>query len=163
VKITNSKNAQHIVTQGNVVSLAYTITDSEGVEVDSTTESGPFQYIQGSKMLILGLQNALEGKQVGDTVETELDAKNGFGERQKDLVQHMEKALFQVDEIRPGMQFSIMTEDGLRIATIDSLDGNDVIVDLNHPLSGKDIMIKSKILGIRKATDEELRREEINQ
>jgi len=126
VKITNSKNAQHIVTQGNVVSLAYTITDSEGVEVDSTTESGPFQYIQGSKMLILGL-------------------------------------LFQVDEIRPGMQFSIMTEDGLRIATIDSLDGNDVIVDLNHPLSGKDIMIKSKILGIRKATDEELRREEINQ
>ena len=163
MKITNSKNAQHIVTQGNVVSLAYTITDSEGVEVDSTTESGPFQYIQGSKMLILGLQNALEGKQVGDTVETELDAKNGFGERQKDLVQHMEKALFEVEELRPGMQFSIMTEDGLRIATIDSLDGNDVIVDLNHPLSGTDITVKSKILGIRKATDEELRREEINQ
>jgi len=114
-------------------------------------------------MLILGLQNALEGKQVGDTVTTELSAKDSFGEYQQDLVQHMEKALFQVEEIRPGMQFSIATEDGLRIAVIDSLDGNDVIVNLNHPLAGKDVVIKSKIVGIRKATDEELRREEVVQ
>lgn len=163
MKITNSKNKQHLVTPGNVVSLAYSITEVGGDELDSTTESGPYLYIQGSNMLILGLQNALEGKQVGDTVITELSAKAGFGEYQQELVQHMEKALFQVEEIRPGMQFSIATEDGLRIAVIDSLDGNDVIVNLNHPLAGKDIIIKSKIIGIRKATDEEMRREEIVQ
>lgn len=162
MRINDDKQA-HSVTQGNVVSVAYTINNPDGDELDSTAETGPLHYIQGSKMLLLRIQNALEGKRIGDVVDIVLRAEEGYGKRRDDLVQPMERALFNAKDIRPGMQFGIDTEDGARLATVDSIDGNDVIVDLNHPLAGQELHIRAKVVAIRKATDEELRREEIRQ
>ncbi len=155
------KKTSLVVTSGNVVSVAYTVTDKSGNELDSTTETGTLDYIQGSNHLILGLQKELEGKSVGDTIKTKLSAKDAYGKHYAELVQPMEKGLFENTELKEGSQFEIMAQDGKRLATIITIDGNEVIVDLNHPLAGKDLIIESKIVDIRKATSHEMHNQEV--
>ncbi len=155
------KKTKLVVTSGNVVSLAYTVSDETGKELDSTNETGILDYIQGSNHLLLGLQNALEGKSVGDSIKTNLAAKDAYGKHHAELVQPMEKGLFENTELKEGSQFEIMAQDGKRLATVITIDGNEVIVDLNHPLAGKNLIIESKIVDIRKATAQEMHNQEV--
>lgn len=155
------KKTNLVVTPGNVVSVAYTVTDSNGNELDSTTETGTLDYIQGSNHLILGLQKDLEGKNIGDTIKTKLLAKDAYGKHHAELVQPMEKGLFENADLKEGSQFEIMAQDGKRLATVITIDGNEVIVDLNHPLAGKDLTIETKIVDIRKATSQEMHSQEV--
>ena len=150
-----------VVTADNVVSITYTVTDKKGNELDSTDDTGTLDYIHGSTHLIIGLQKALEGKSVGDQVKTELFVSDAYGKHHEELVQPMEKGLFENTELRDGSQFEIMAQDGKRLATVVSIDGNEVIVDLNHPLAGKDLCIETRIIDIRKATPEELHNQEV--
>lgn len=60
--------------------------------------------------------------------------------------------------IKKGAVLPMMTQDGYRInGVVVSVDSDNVVMDFNHPLAGKDVRFKGKITVVRDATPEELK------
>ena len=119
-----------------VVTIHYTLTDKEGQILDTSTGREPLAYIQGMQNIIPGLESALEGKDVGDKIHVVIPAAEAYGERRDDLLQTIPRSAFgDVEDLQPGMQFQMQTENGPIIITVIKADGDEVLNDGIHPLA----------------------------
>ena len=145
------------VAKYNVVSIAYTLTNNDGAVIDKATEQEPFPMIFGVGQIIPGLEAALEGKSVGDSLSVTVSPEDGYGPYNENLTQVVSKEMFEgVDEIKPGMQFHAQTDQGMDVVMVTHVEGDDVTLDANHPLAGITLNFKVDIIEIRDATEEEL-------
>ncbi len=74
-----------------VVSLAYQVRTEDGVLVDESPVSAPLDYLHGHGSLISGLENALNGHEVGDKFDVEVGANDAYGQYDENLVQRVPK------------------------------------------------------------------------
>ena len=141
-----------------VVSIHYKLTDNGGKEIDSSTGGEPLAYLHGADNIVPGLERELTGKSAGDRVEVTVAPEDGYGPVQDELVQTLERAVFQgVDEIEPGMQFEAKSPDGhARVVTVKKVGDDGVTVDANHPLAGVTLNFDVTVESVREATEEEL-------
>ncbi len=96
-----------------VVSLAYQVRTEDGVLVDESPVSAPLDYLHGHGSLISGLENALNGHEVGDKFDVEVGANDAYGQYDENLVQRVPKDVFMgVDELQVGMRFLAETDQG---------------------------------------------------
>ena len=124
------------VAKNTVVSIAYQVRTQDGVLVDEAPANQPLEYLQGHNNLIIGLENALEGKEVGDKFEVRVQPEEGYGEYNENMVQRVPKDVFQgVDEVVVGMRFLADTDIGPVPVVITEVDGDEVVVDGNHMLT----------------------------
>jgi FKBP-type peptidyl-prolyl cis-trans isomerase SlyD len=152
------------ITDNLVVSITYTLTNDDATVLDSTEESGPMDYLHGADNIIQGLEDGLEGKQVGDKLKVRVDPEDGYGEVFTELMQVVDLASFEgVESVEAGMQFESETDEGeLEIVTIKSVEGNEVTIDANHPLAGVTLNFDVEIVGVREATAEEIEHEHVH-
>jgi len=112
----------------------------------------PFETIiaVGERMVVSGLDNALEEKEIGEEYEVRISPKEGFGARHKELIKTIPLHAFTSQNVHPkaGM---VLTLDNMMVKII-AVSGARVIADFNNPLAGKDILYKFKI--VRKVEDE---------
>ncbi len=141
-----------------VVTLDYSLKDNEGKLIDSSEGRGDFVYLHGARNIVPGLESALEGKTAGEEVSVSVQPEEGYGERDNDLLQTVPKDMFEEGaEINVGMQFHAQSPEGeMMIVTVVELEGDDVIVDGNHPLAGVPLNFDVKVVDIRDASAEEL-------
>ena len=147
------------ITKHKVATIAYTLTDNDGTVIDKADENEPFAFIHGAGNIIPGLENALESKVAGDSLNVTVSPEEGYGERDDTLTQTISKDMFEgVDEITPGMQFHAqMQEDqSMSVVTVTEVKDNDVTIDGNHPLAGTTLNFDVTVIGVRDATEEEL-------
>jgi len=145
------------IAKDRVVSLSYTLTDSEGKVLDSSVETGPLSYLHGKGNIIIGLENALDGKAEGDSFKVTVPAADAYGERDESLVVNVPRARFQgVSDIEAGMQFEAETAEGSRLVTVTKVSPDMVTVDANHTLAGMVLNFDVSVVAIREATAEEL-------
>lgn len=145
------------VAKNKAVSVEYTLTDKEGVVIDTSSGGDPLVYIQGTGSIIAGLENAMEGKKVGDSFNIVIDPKDGYGERDEKATQVLERKMFPKDaEIVEGVQFQARTDDGMQILTVTKVEKDKVTVDANHPLAGVTLHFAIKVVDVRDATKDEL-------
>lgn len=146
------------VEQNKVVMMHYKLTDKDGNVIDSSEGRAPLAYIHGIGALVPGLENELEGKTKGEKFSTVVAPEDAYGTRDEELVRVVPKSGFQGDEeMQVGMQVQIDTgEKGLAIATLVKIDGDDITLDLNHPLSDMELHFDIEVMDIREATDEEV-------
>lgn len=71
------------VAKNTVVSIAYQVRTQDGVLVDEAPANQPLEYLQGHNNLIIGLENALEGKDVGDKFEVRVQPEEGYANTMK--------------------------------------------------------------------------------
>jgi len=104
----------------------------------------------GQGMIVEGLDRELDGKEIGKEYEIEVKAKDGFGERKRELVKTIPLKVFTEKEIYPraGM---VLTMDNM-LARVIAVSGARVVTDFNNPLASKDLKYKIKI--VRKIDDE---------
>jgi FKBP-type peptidyl-prolyl cis-trans isomerase SlyD len=146
-----------LVSAQKVVSIHYTLTNEEGDVLDSSEGHEPLAYIHGGGNIIPGLEAALLGKSAGDTLKVSIPPEEAYGLRNDDLVQAVPKSAFHgVDEILPGMQFHTDTTDGGQLVTVVDVQGDMVILDGNHPMSGQTLNFDVQVTEVRDATLEEL-------
>ena len=89
-----------------VVSISYQVRTQDGVLVDEAPANQPLEYLQGHNNLVVGLEKALEGKEVGDKFEVRVQPEEGYGAYSENMVQRVPKDVFQgVDELEVGMRF----------------------------------------------------------
>ncbi|KJK01078.1 peptidylprolyl isomerase [Pseudomonas sp. 21] len=146
------------IAANKAVSIDYTLTNDAGEVIDSSAGGAPLVYLHGAHNIIGGLEKALEGKQVGDELDVTVEPAEAYGEYSAELVATLTREMFEgVDELEVGMQFHASAPDGgMQIVTIRDIEGDDVIVDGNHPLAGQRLNFKVKVVDIRDASAEEV-------
>ncbi|MBI2104833.1 MAG: peptidylprolyl isomerase [Candidatus Omnitrophica bacterium] len=131
------------------VGMEYTLTVDDAV-VDSTEGKEPFHYIHGRRQVIPGLERQLAGMHAGDSAELTVAPEDGYGAVDPTAFMEIPKAQLPADaspEI--GMVLRGVNPDGQQFrARISELKGENVVLDLNHPLAGKTLTFKVKILDI---------------
>ena len=145
------------VAKDRVVSIDYTLKDTDGTLLDSSEGRGPLAYLHGAGNIIPGLEQALEGQDNGASVEVTIEPSNAYGERDDNLIQDVPKQMFDsVDKVEPGMQFQAQTPNGAQLITVREVGDETVKVDANHPLAGVTLNFDVKVVDIRDATSEEV-------
>lgn len=145
------------IEKNKVVSLNYTLKDDTGTVIDKA-ENGSFVYVHGSETIIQGLEEALENKKSGDQFSTSIKPELGYGERNEELAQTVPIDMFEnKDDVIAGREFHAEGEQGEPIViTIIAVEGDQVTIDGNHPLAGKDLHFDVTVVDVRDATDEEI-------
>jgi FKBP-type peptidyl-prolyl cis-trans isomerase SlyD len=145
------------ITKNIVPSIAYQVRTQDGVLVDEAPVNQPLEYLHGHNNLVVGLENALEGKAVGDTFEVRVKPEEGYGEYNDNMVQRVPKDVFMgVDELEVGMRFIADTDIGPLPVVITEIDGDEVVVDGNHMLAGQELLFSVEVVATREATLEEI-------
>lgn len=144
------------ISKNTVVKMHYSVGDTNGTTIDSSFDGEPLEFIQGSKFLIEGLENALEGREVGAVFAVTVEADNAYGQRHETLVQKLGKEFFEGFDVEVGMQLRASTDNGEQTVIVVDKTDDSVTVDGNHPLAGLDLVFDCEILGIRAATEQEI-------
>jgi FKBP-type peptidyl-prolyl cis-trans isomerase SlyD len=148
------------IAQNRVVQMHYTLKDEHGSTIDSSEGQEPLAYIQGIGNVVPGLEDALEGKSKGDKLQVIIEPADGYGDRNDEMVQQVSKSGFQSgeesEELVPGMQVQIETNNGPSIAMVTNIEGDNVTLDLNHPLAGVTLNFDIEVVDVRASTDEEI-------
>ncbi len=141
-----------------VVTLDYTLKDDTGTVLDSTEGRGDFAYLHGARNIIPGLENALNGKTVGDSLQVHIAPADAYGEKNDELVHTVPRDMFETDsEIQVGMQFHAQSTSGqMMVVTVIDVSADEVTVDGNHPLAGVPLNFDVKVVDVRDATAEEI-------
>lgn len=145
------------IARNKVVAMHYTVSDTNGNELDSSAGGEPLVLLYGHGSLIPGLENALEGKSTGDKFNATIAAADAYGERYDELVQTVPKSMFDSMEVSVGMRFRASGQDGQqRSVIVLEVTDEEVVVDGNHPLSGLDLTFDVEIVAVRDASEDEL-------
>ncbi len=145
------------VEENRVVTFEYTLTNDAGEIIDSSANHSPLIYIQGSGQIIPGLEEEMQGKNVGDKFIANIAPENGYGPRYDELVKDIEREhLAHLDDIQVGMQLQAHDGNSVQVLTVTSVNDKTVTLDANHPLAGETLHFDVEIIGIREATPEEL-------
>lgn len=142
-----------------VVGLTYTLKDGAGETIESCDEGEPLLYLHGHENIVSGLEAALGGARVGDRVKAVVPPEQGYGARDEELVRTVPLSEFpEGEELEVGTEFEFEDDDGEPVlATLIGLQGDQAVLDLNHPLAGETLHFEVEIRSLRAATREELK------
>ena len=118
-------------------------------------EYGPAIVCIGEKHLLPGLDNKIKGKETNKDYEFNLEPEEGFGKKSAQLLKLVPAKVFKEQQIvpMPGLEINVDGMPGI----IRTVSGGRIIVDFNHPLSGKELNYKIKINKIIKDKKEKLK------
>lgn len=140
-----------------VVSMDYTL-NVDGQVVDFSEKEDPLEYIQGYGQIIPGLEQAMEGMEVGESKEVSVPAEQAYGEIDPGAIVEVSRADFPPNvPVEVGTPLQVRNMDGQILdARISDIEGDKVKLDFNHPLAGKDLQFNVTVVDLRNATQEEL-------
>lgn len=141
-----------------VVTLNFTLKDDAGNVLDSTDHGGPFSYISGKGMVLPKLEEAVSIMMIGTKKQLKLEAVDGYGNYNEDAIQVVGKENFPSDfNLEVGMEYMASNPDGVHMPfVITEVRDEEVTIDFNHPLAGKNLNFDLELLDVRDATAEEL-------
>lgn len=140
-----------------VVQMHYTLTSDEGKVIDSSEGREPLQYIQGAHMIVVGLEKAMVGHDVGDKFDVKVIPSEGYGEYNEEMTQEVPLDVFQgVDKVVEGMMFYAQTPAGPMPIRVKSVSEKSAVIDANHELAGQNLNFAIEVVSVREATEEEL-------
>jgi FKBP-type peptidyl-prolyl cis-trans isomerase SlyD len=145
-----------VIKPGKFVSLTYSIADTDGNLLEQNDI--PVSYIHGGDTeLIGGMDRAVAGKAAGDTIEMTVPPEDGFGPHDPSLtfVDDIENVPPQFRRV--GAEVQMQNEAGeAKTFQVTRLEDGKLTVDGNHPLAGKTLFVRVKILEVRDATMEDM-------
>jgi len=111
--------------------------NTDAKEEDIKKSIKPLAVCIGQDMVVKGLDEALESKEIGKKYSIKLTPEKAFGKRNPQMVRLIPMRIFQEQKIYPekGMTFAL---DNTLIKVI-SVSGGRVMADFNNPLAGKDV------------------------
>ena len=139
------------VENGNTVSVHYRGTLNDGTEFDSSHSRGePLTFQVGAGQMISGFDAALPGMAVGETKSITLTPDQAYGDTNPEAITDIPKTAFpdgfdfQVDAMIQGQNDMGQP----LVGTINEVKENDVTIDFNHPMAGKDLNFEIELVSI---------------
>ena len=144
------------IEDNSVVRFHYTVSESGQGQIESSREGQPLSILVGHGNIVPGLEEALRGREAGESFAISIGPEQGYGLRGEGLVQRVPRKHFKGAKLVPGQQVVLPTQQGQRAMTIQKVGMSVVDVDLNHPMAGKTLDFDVEILDVRAATDIEI-------
>src|SRR6266446_8497024 len=145
------------VSKNAVVSLDVELCDIWGNMIQRSEE--PVQYLHGGYGNIFpAVEAQLEGKSVDDSVEVRLEPEDAFGDYDESLLRVEPREKFP-EVLEVGMRFEGAAggDDADLIFTVTDMAEDKVVLDANHALAGMALKLSCTVVGVRPATDVEIR------
>lgn len=154
-------------TPNKYVTVAYELyTDNDkGIHelVEKAPIEHPFQFISGLGIALDSFENKILALTEGEAFDFVLKVDEAYGPYEQERVIELPKETFAIngrfdkDMVYPGAVLPLINADGMRFqGLVLELKDNTVIIDLNHPLAGKDLHFKGQVVTMRDATNEEI-------
>ncbi|HNR86931.1 MAG TPA: peptidylprolyl isomerase [Spirochaetota bacterium] len=139
-----------MIEEGKYAVIHYTGTFTNGEVFDSSVDGDPFEFLVGSGQVIPGFDAAVRDMKIDEEKDVFISADDGYGQYDESLVYH-----FPIDQVQGqftpevGMTIGLQLEDGRQMpATITEIGADAITVDMNHPLAGKDLNFRIKLLEV---------------
>ena len=134
--------------QGTKVKVHYTGTLNDGKIFDSSEGREPLEFTIGNNQVIKGFEDGIKGMKVNEEKTIKIKAKDAYGERDERMVASVPRDKFP-PEVQAGGTLLLKGPNGERLpAVVKEVKDDAVIIDMNHPLAGKDLNFKVKVVGI---------------
>lgn len=135
---------------GDTVKIHYTGKLPDGTVFDSSREREPIEFEIGQQRVIPGFEQAVVGMTPGDTKETTIPSTEAYGPHREEMIVKLPKAQFP-EGLSPtvGQQLQMQQADGRQfVVTVKEIAEEEVTVDANHPLAGKDLTFELELVAI---------------
>lgn len=158
-----------IISEKQVVAVNYHLTvpgENGGAEItiEKTSTEEPFVFLIGAGQLLPDFESNLSGKKVGDKFDFRIEAGRGYGEYQLDHIVNLpienfldDKGKLDSEMIAVGKNVPMVDNEGHRLwGKVIEIGMDNVKMDFNHPLAGKELHFEGEVLDVRSASQEEL-------
>jgi len=140
-----------------VVTFHYTLRDPSGRVIDTSAGGAPVTYLEGAGQIIDGLDEQLRFAAAGEKTKVVVPAAKAYGAHDPAQVQRVKRALLPVEgELKIGDQFQTDADRFAPVVTVRGIEGDEVLLDANHPLAGVDLAFDVEVVAVRAATASEL-------
>lgn len=146
--------------------IAYKLyADENGEEklIEEATEERPFVFLSGFGVALTKFEETVEALDGGQEFELKLEVEDAYGEHLEERVVTLKKEIFNVNgafdskNVFVGAMLPLQNEDGNRFqGKVLEITDENVKIDLNHPLAGKALHFKGKVIENRPATNGEI-------
>lgn len=137
------------ITKGTKVSLEYTLKDESGTQIETNVGGEALEYVHGTGQIIAGLEQELEGLQVGDSKEVTVAPEEGYGVVDKEAIVEVPKDKVPEDAQKVGNPLHTVGSNGEEFhAVIKEIKEDCLVLDFNHALAGKTLFFTVKVLEV---------------
>jgi len=139
------------IKEGSKVKVEYEGKLENGEVFDSSEKHGkPLEFEVGAKQMIPGFEKAIVGMEKGEEKEFTLESKDAYGDPNPQLVKSVPKEQLPKEPVpEVGMILGITLPNGAQFpAKIVEVGDKEVKIDMNHPLAGKKLTFKVKIVDV---------------
>ena len=134
--------------QGDKVKVHYTGTLSDGTKFDSSEGKDPLEFEIGASQVIPGFENGIKEMKLNQEKTIKIKPEEAYGKRDERMVVSIPKEKF-TQEVEKGGRLLLKGPQGQQLQAVVADITNDTIkIDLNHPLAGKELNFKVKVVGI---------------
>jgi peptidylprolyl isomerase len=138
-----------MIQNGSTVEVHYTGKLTDGEFFDSSEGRQPLSFTMGTGQIIPGFENALVGKNIGDKVTINIQPSDAYGEYREDLVVKVPNEQMP-GPVEVGMTLQAQAQSGMPLnVTVKEVNEDHVIIDGNHPLSGKELIFDIEVVSIQ--------------
>lgn len=148
-------SADELIQPGSQVSLHFSLALAGGDMIDSNFDGHPASFRIGDGSMLPGFEETLLGLAAGAEQEVVVHAEKAFGAVNPKNLQSFPVEKFQhlLDDdlipTEPGSVVSFKDPAGFDLpGVVRSIDEQFIKVDFNHPLAGKNIVFRVKILSV---------------
>jgi peptidylprolyl isomerase len=121
----------------------------DGTIIDTSHGKEPFVFIIGRGSVLPGFEKGILGMKAGDTKTVTIQPQDAYGIHREDLCLLVERSRIPATiRLRPGTKLDVQSSSGSRRATVLQVTDSSVILDLNHPLAGKELVFDLRLIEI---------------
>ncbi len=135
---------------GDTVTIHYTGRLIDGTEFDSSRGTEPLRVTLGQGETIAGFENAVLGMLPGEQKSVTIPCDEAYGERNDAMTQTLPRAVIPEDiELEVGLVLTARSPEGQTVSfSVAQFDDEQVVVDGNHPLAGKDLVFDLELVAV---------------
>jgi len=146
---TSSAPAGPAIEKGSTVRIEYTVTDETGNLLDTTKGGRSLQFTQGQKEMIPAVERQLLGMHPGEEKKVVVTPEEGYGPVDPTAQTEVPKEAIPPGAQEVGKRLVARTQSGQpRLVMVKEVKERTVVLDLNHPLAGKTLLIDVKVLEV---------------
>jgi len=144
-----ARGEEMAIKDGSKVFFDYTLT-VDGEVVDSSEGREPLEYTQGQNQIVTGLEKALLGLKAGDEKTVTVSPEEGYGLIDPEALREVPKSSLPPElEPQVGMILGMQGPSGRPLPVkVSEIKEESVIMDFNHPLAGKELNFKVKVVSV---------------
>ena len=140
------------IEHGSLVRMHFSIYLEDGTVAETSRDDNePIEFRVGDGTMVQGLELAILGLKPGDKQTLQIGPEVGFGFRDEENIHWMPRSDFAEDmPLEPGVIIGFDTPAGDELpGMVVEVDDEEVKVDFNHPLAGREITFEVEILDVK--------------